>query len=259
MRSLILRTLIGFATVGCALPAHAQSFQLQPTQLVGIELVGPGSPEFNTLVAKLVPDAGTRASLRPALEFSFIVRNAGVRPIQWITVRFDYTSRATLKPVAGTISQAYDGLPKGAFDLFLPSGAVSKLYGARPVQGSLLHVSEFQSSPVVKASVDSIIYSDGEFAGPDRASRFPRLSRESQEFNELLQELRGMKGQPVEALRTRLEQVSKEPRRKMEPLSPRTRTARMLLGVLDYWGLDQMQRALSDRASNPPTPAVRKQ
>jgi len=258
VRPILLRTLIGFATIGCALPAYAQSFQLQPTQLVGIELVGPESPEFNTLVAKLVPDAGIRATLRPALAFSFIVRNTGVRPIQWITVRFDYTSPATLKPVAGTISQAYDGLPKGAFDLFLPSGAVSKLYGARPVQGSLTHVSELRSSPVVKASVDSIIYSDGQFAGPDRASRFPRLSRDSQEFNELVQELRGMKGQPVEVIRTRLEQISKEPRRKMEGLSPRARTARGFLGLLDQWGLDRMERALSDRASNPPAPAVRK-
>jgi hypothetical protein len=79
--------------------ALAQQFEVEPSQIPGIEVIPPGTPEFMGQIVTVIPVAAQREVLQPILPYSFIVRYGGKRKIQTMTVRYELTSAGGKKPV----------------------------------------------------------------------------------------------------------------------------------------------------------------
>jgi hypothetical protein len=240
-----------------------QQFDPLPSQIDNLEIISPSSPQFESLVEKIVPDRIGRDVIRPALPYSVIIRNNGDRRVRAIVVRYSFFPSATKQePAAGTLMQSY---PKGQFargaaELFTPAGAVRQVN--RPsgpaYEVALRHLAEVRKSPSIRVSLDAIIFEDGELVGPDEADTFRYLVREGVQLRGLLREIQSMENQSDEVLLARLSSVSREPREFVgsHMIRDRLAAAEMLAKSLAKNGRQALNQLIAELLLNPPSPDV---
>jgi hypothetical protein len=202
-----------------AISAAAQTFELSPSTIPGVTLTSAaGSPD---LVAKLVPDANARAAYAPTLPYSVVVSNTGSRKIVVFTVRFDYT-RPDGKPIGTIARQDYrtTGYVEGQPGFLPGQSCVLTVIGElRPSAPAEPHASaayyspdlhrfyEIVRSPAIRASLDSVIYDNGQITGSDISDSLRFFQVENQPLLRLLADLKAMDSQPDEAILAYLDQA----------------------------------------------------
>lgn len=193
---------------------------IEPSGVADVELIGPDAPEFERLIEAL---AGGRpdAVLKPALPYSVIARNSGVRPIVLLGVRFDMVS-GQKKPYsvvhyADTLRYPEKtSLAPGAarFVCAEPRYTDMVLRRADAVDGrGAMNLENLARAVRVAASLDCVAFADGQFAGPDSRGAFDRFRREREAESALIEEVR-QAGPAVGALLAKEIETSGEPARR---------------------------------------------
>lgn len=255
---------VAFTLLAFCLPSPAQQFNSTPSEIPGIEVIGPSSGEFTELLNQLVPKPEDRAVLQPTLPYSFFVRNASGRAIRSLVARFEYTSPMTGKSVAGVLQQNYGagnfGFASNEVELFTPSGALSQFRTANGTkyEAALRMLSEVQGSPIIRGTIDSAIFADNEFAGPDRAGMFIHLRKEFEQYRSLVSEMDRMRLRADDVVLNTLRDISQEkPEESGRFILVRRRAeARFLIEVLTRRGRAAFDSRIASLSRQPEVPGV---
>jgi hypothetical protein len=159
--------------------------QVEPSSVAGVELIGPGTPEFQAAIESLLgrePDD----ILKPALPYSVIARNNRSRAVAFLGVRFDMVGRGA-KPYsvihyADTLR--YPERPNLAsgtmrFVCAEPRYTDLVLSHAREIdQRGPMNLKNLRTVLRIRASLDCAAFDDGQFAGPDSLGVFDRFETE---------------------------------------------------------------------------------
>jgi hypothetical protein len=180
-----------------ALPAFAQSplTVVQPSQIPGIQTDGPATPAFVEYVSHLSGDPDVNAAL---LSRSMLVTNNTDRLVSNLVVRFEYPS-----PSGKIVSKTLWQEPRSGF---------------HPGESRLVTLSAKVKDPdIVRASLDSVLFSDGEFYGPDLFGAWAKLVEE-QQFVRATRVYLENSGRDMQRVQQKLEEIHKSVMdRKPEP------------------------------------------
>jgi hypothetical protein len=158
---------------------------VEPSGIEGVELIGPGAAEFGEALESILgrpPDD----VLKPALPYSVIARNNDTRAIALLGVRFDMVGRQA-KPC--TVIHYADmlrhpekaDLKPGAMRFVCAEPLYTDLVLRREREVHLrgrMNLDNLRTMLRVRASLDCVGFSDGQFAGPDSLGAFDRFERE---------------------------------------------------------------------------------
>lgn len=213
--------------------------KISPSGVEGISLIAPGSAEFEAALAALL-GAVPRDAVDPAIPFSVIVANDSPRPVAFLGVRFDMT---------GPLGKAYSVIHY-ADTLRTPDKAdfrpgTKRFVCAEPSYTSLLlrghgepdprarlNLENLNKALDVRASLDSVVYDNGRFEGPDSLGAYERLVKEREMESALIQLVVTMSASRVSAMLLRAAEDHKDRARRA--------LARKLLEALEDGGRDQM-------------------
>ena len=165
---------------------EGQSIRVVDSVIKGIRLYDAHSPEFRQAIS-LAPRDVTAAADR-LLQRSILIENQTGRPIRGVTVRFDGINRKgrpayriesfrdldqRIAPFFRTSSRIIISMHRTVSNAFL-SGKFGELSPVK--QQELLEVQLFDSFQGLTASIDSVLYSDGQFEGPDVSKHYDLLT-----------------------------------------------------------------------------------
>lgn len=165
--------------------ARAQStVNVAPSQIQSIKVYGPEAPEFAKHLTDLRVDAATRAAAAAVLSRSIVVSNTADRPVSKFVVRFEY-----INPAGKMYSENQWQEPSARFEtgtslLITPSRTLTESLRSHWPMGATLSfapgsvLDAIVRSPVFRVSVDSVLFPDGDFYGPDAAQAWAKLSEE---------------------------------------------------------------------------------
>jgi hypothetical protein len=245
------------------LQSLGQTFEVSPSTVAGVDLLGPAN--FGDLLLKLVPDQAARDALKPAIPYSVVVRNGGSRNIVYCTVRFDFLNIAG-KPVSAIARRDYRVSPAfapggshwvapvGGFTQAVDMGKASSLQHSSSYTVGLQQLANVTQSATIRASLDAVVFDNGELVGPDRSGTFAVLAREADQVKSLVNELRQMDiGSTDEAISARLDQITQEKPKDplgVFPLLKRRRVAVSLKGQLTKAGRQGFHDSLTGFSSS---------
>lgn len=161
-----------------ALPAFGQTtFIVLPSQISGIRIDGPGTPEFTKHIADLAIDAKPLAAARDYLARAVIVTNMTDQPVRGFVVRFDYVDAK-----GGTLhvtqwQEPREGLAAGAILLVGESGAATEgMRSHGPEDRVLESIRRATNGPMirsqfVRASLDSFFSRTASLLAPMSSAR----------------------------------------------------------------------------------------
>ena len=192
---------------------------VQPSQVSGIDLIGPRDPRFGGIASRFF-SGRLFPFLNELLPLSVFLVNTGPSPIIYYGIRFEYLNQAK-EPV---VVVAYKDLRAPIFKHF--SSADIKLVS---IQGHLSDAVEVLSPeqlqgipllgiwvaslrqysmvPGITASLDCAVFADGRFAGPDRTGQFPRLLDEAAAYRQTVQEFKKLRGGPESTIASALREI----------------------------------------------------
>jgi hypothetical protein len=219
-------------TVACSIP--------------GIVIHGPDSNEFEGSLVAILGRA-PKELLRPALPFSVVVENASDRVVSLLGVRFDMlgprAKQYSVVHYADTLrNPAKSDIRPGARRFVCAEPDYTALVIHRSSAASTrgqMNLENLRRMLSIKASVDCVAFSDGEFVGPDSQGAFDRFTREREGELLLVGQVLAMEDEATEYIETLLVQA-------VQDLEHRSRrhAARKLLEALETGGRDEMfQRA----------------
>jgi hypothetical protein len=170
--------------------------QVEPSSVVDVELIGPGTPEFQAAMGVLLgrePDD----VLKPALPYSVIVRNKHSRPLALLGVRFDMLGQKaksySVIHYADTLRYPEKtNLAPGSsrFVCAEPRYTEMVLRREQEVDGrGPMNLKNLRRALRVRASLDCVAFDDGQFAGPDSLGAFHRIQCEREAEIVLLEEV----------------------------------------------------------------------
>lgn len=204
-------------------------------------------PTPGDLAKNGIPDAASREALAPVLPFAVLVKNSGTRAIVAFAIRFDifdnYGSQdsgiiSSIKDVdripqkRGTWVQYRDyrtldsKIAAGAsrlvtFDpLFTDAAASGHTATLASDPAYAAHVAQLKSlmnATLAVASLDGVLFDDGEFAGPDASGSFATLTLRGEHDLGMAKQLHTLDGQPDVAVLTMLAKYASEPRKVGDP------------------------------------------
>jgi hypothetical protein len=156
-----------------------------PGSVKGVELIGPGAPEFGSALESILGRAPDRA-LVPALPYSVIAQNSDTRAIALLGIRFDMVG-PKLKPFS--VVHYADKLRQPEKADLMPGGR--RFVCAEPRytdmvlrrehevdQRGRMNLENLRTVVHIEASLDCVAFDDGQFAGPDSLGAFERFERE---------------------------------------------------------------------------------
>jgi hypothetical protein len=203
------------------LSAQSQRFEVKPSLVRGVEVFTPGSAEFKAAILRLVPEIETRKQGASLLAKSFLVKNTGTRSIDLFVARYDFANPGG-KGVAGVLWQDFRQVGRlfrpGDLWIVTPTNTITDQINRAAVSAPALaeaatfnHLGTLRSSPYLSPSVDAVLFSDGEFAGPDASGIFQALSQQRDAYQSLRGEMQAMRAASSDAIRERLEGILKQP------------------------------------------------
>jgi hypothetical protein len=200
--------------VGCFVSAtFAQSeFTVVSSLIPGVRVDGPDAPGFANHLAEIGVDAKIREAAAAFLSRAIVVTNTSNRPIAKLVVRFDY-----MNPVGKMLAdiqwqEPYLSLAPGSSRLVTASSSLAEAIRSRWPEDLLRSaVSGAGSgaiirSPVVRISVDSVLFADGEFYGPDLSGAWDKLTQE-QEFVRVARRDLEQLGDDMERVQRKLDEI----------------------------------------------------
>jgi hypothetical protein len=156
------------------LPVHSS--------LAGLVLVGPNDPSFLPAIQALVGPSEL-PSYQPILPYSVFVRNNTQQPVIGVCVNFQMTQA---NGTHDAMVQSFEEIPPVSRQPVLPPGAqlfVSIERGYSLIsQHSNLHsgmvhpLGLYSSQHAITISLDSAVFADGTFVGPDTQNRFAQYT-----------------------------------------------------------------------------------
>jgi hypothetical protein len=163
------------------------------SSVAGVELIGSEDSQFPIAITALYGSAPDDI-LRPALPYSVIAHNIASRTVALLGVRFDMQSGHG-KPYS--VVHYADSLRSPEKADLTPGGL--RFVCAEPVYTSMVLRHERQIDPrgpmnlanlkkalSIRACVDCVAYTDGEFCGPDSLQAFERLAAERTSEEQLI-------------------------------------------------------------------------
>lgn len=158
---------------------------IEPSGIASVELIGPDASEFGEALESILgwpPDD----VLKPALPYSVIARNNDSRAIALLGIRFDMVGRQA-KPYS-VIHYAdmlrhpeKANLKPGAMRFVCAEPLYTDLVLRREREVHLrgrMNLDNLRTMLRIRASLDCVGFSDGQFAGPDSLGAFDRFDRE---------------------------------------------------------------------------------
>jgi hypothetical protein len=180
--------------------------QVEPSDVRGVDLIGPGDSGFEAAISSLLGRAPGDV-LKPALPYSVIVRNSHTLALALIGIRFDMTGRGNRS--FSVIH--YADMLRHADRAALTPGAMrfvcaEPLYTDMVLRGAdevgargPMNLEKLRTASAARVSLDCAAFADGTFAGPDSLQAFDRLEAERTAELALVAELLSA-GCSVEAL-----------------------------------------------------------
>jgi hypothetical protein len=158
---------------------------IEPSGIESVELIRPGATEFGEALESILgwpPDD----VLKPALPYSVIARNNDARAIALLGIRFDMVGRQA-KPYS-VIHYAdmlrhpeKANLKPGAMRFVCAEPLYTDMVLRREREVHLrgrMNLDNLRTVLRIRASLDCVGFSDGQFAGPDSLGAFDRFERE---------------------------------------------------------------------------------
>jgi hypothetical protein len=158
---------------------------VEPSGIESVELIGPAAAEFGEALESILgwpPDD----VLKPALPYSVIARNNDARAIALLGIRFDMVGRQA-KPYS-VIHYAdmlrhpeKANLKPGAMRFVCAEPLYTDLVLRRDREVNLrgrMNLDNLRTMLRIRASLDCVGFSDGQFAGPDSLGAFDRFESE---------------------------------------------------------------------------------
>jgi hypothetical protein len=153
--------------------------------LAGITVIAPNDPTFQTAVSGLIEPADMPA-FQSMLQYSIIVRNGTAKSLLGICVNFEVGKHgksedsanifanflASRRPLVAAGKMLVFAVEEGA--KFLSKNSRANVTTA----GAIVGKGFFDSAQAIEISVDSAIFEDGAFVGPDKRNTFERWSAE---------------------------------------------------------------------------------
>ena len=157
--------------------------QVQPSEVPDIELIGPEMPPFRAAIEQLLgrpPDE----FIEPALPYSVIARNCGLRAVHLLGIRFNMVGPKGKPYSTVHFSDTLRHPDKPG----LTANGGMRFVCAEPFYTSLvlqrerqtnkraqLNLATLSKAARMVASVDCLAFDDGQFLGPDSRETFDRL------------------------------------------------------------------------------------
>ena len=158
---------------------------VEPSGINGVELIGPDATEFSEALESILGRPADDV-LKSALPYSVIARNKDARAIALLGIRFDMVGRQA-KPYSVV---HYADMLRHPEKANLKPGAM-RFVCAEPLYTDLvlrrerevhlrgrMNLDNLRTMLRVRASLDCVGFSDGQFAGPDSLGAFDRFERE---------------------------------------------------------------------------------
>lgn len=257
----------------------ASVVSVSSSPIEGLKIHGPETKEFTSSVSRIVPDQSVRDTLADGLRLSVVVENESSRPIRGITMRFEATNRIG-KRIART--ETFEDLDPAIPAFFKRRGlvlismyravsqlALSKQWGrSKAVSADIA-----QQRPVfgtftdITATIDSVIFDDGQFAGPDIGDRYASILYDLGIEKGMIDELRlVVASRDTERLRSALTRIAEMPKTTTAGVSRQIllgdelgrSIARFLLKRLQGTGFDGVDASLVKRSTELSRIVIRK-
>ena len=167
--------------------------KVTPSEVPGVEIHGPDSPEFAAALPELLVGAPENL-VRPAVPYSVIVGNSGTRAIAFFGIRFDMVGamakRSSVVHYADTLRSPSKADFRPGAKRFVCAEAE---YTSVVIRGSAVlrshgpaNLANLRRMLGIRASVDCVAFEDGQFAGPDSREAFGRLAHDREVENEFI-------------------------------------------------------------------------
>ncbi len=169
------------------LAASAQTFTVIPSLIPGIRVDGPETPAFAKHLADLGVDAKARLTAEAFLSRAIVVTNATDRPVAKVVVRFEFLDPSGRIGAEVQWQEPREGLAPGASRLVTVDRTITEAIRAHAADEMVRQVPSgsrsqmITRSPMARVSVDSVLFADGDFFGPDVSGSWGMLLQE-QEF-----------------------------------------------------------------------------
>jgi hypothetical protein len=193
----------------------------------GVTIVPFSDPSFDSLVSDSIPTA-IRSEFAGILPYSILVRNNSTQPILAVTVYFDVVnanghpmstvqSRQSVPPLKVGCCAI---LPLAGSLLFTPepvyTEAVSRLHDHAPMRENFADLMRgrpalYESAKSVTFVLDSVLFADGKFVGPDAKHKFDEYSSQLSAQSFLAKTVLAYRGRSVDDLQNYLEMLSTVP------------------------------------------------
>jgi hypothetical protein len=193
----------------------------------GVTVVPPSDPSFGPLVDGLVP-ASARPVVRPILPYSIVVRNNSTLPILVVVIYADVVDAQGHLSSVGQAQYSPGGfpfvkdnrhplLPQGGSVFFPPdevyTNAIQLLQHNMPVEtrryNKTLELPAFyDSARSVTFVLDSLLFADGKFVGPDKANMLGDWSNQVAALSALDKAILSYRGRSVDDLKAYLAKMS---------------------------------------------------
>ncbi len=177
-----------------ALCVYAQTFAVEPSPIGGITMVGSGAPGFSEAVSRIV-GANPSLGMQQFLRYAVVVTNTSSKSLLAFTVRYEIQSAdGQTRQFSHQVSTGLKSpvlAPGAQYLVSIDQASYADLRAGRPLPPG--YISPATGALSVSAHLDSCIYSDGTFSGPDQSKNYARDSEELQadlDFCTAIQSLR---------------------------------------------------------------------
>jgi hypothetical protein len=195
-------------------------FEVVPSTIPGLEIVGPADTRFSSLVGRLVASDFAMAAIRPALPVFIVVGNSGAEPISFFALRFEIVTRTGAAKVFVLHPDMRDEVSSGARflagsyrieSLIMEVPVLATLKGTDGLYSMLCSSMEKSNQRIqgsyIRVSIDSALLASGQLVGPDISRNFQRLSAEEAARMDFVKQVRLMNNES--ALKTFLEATAR--------------------------------------------------
>jgi hypothetical protein len=198
-----------------AVPAFAQEgFTVVSSQIQGVSVNGPGSPGFAQQLSVLGVDAKVGSAAAAILSRAIVVSNTTNRPVSKFVVRFEYINPAGKMFSENQWQEPREGFEAGGARLITVSKALTEGIRSHWPEETLLQATNgsmsgtIMRSPLIRVSLDAVLFADGDFVGPDVAGAWRMLSEERDFVRTTRLELEQIGGN-LEQIHQKLDEIHK--------------------------------------------------
>jgi hypothetical protein len=213
-----------FPLLICGLSQAQAVFEVVPSAIGGIELIPAGDKAAGDLLRELPQASSPFAQV--SIPYSVVVRNTGSRNVIHYTILFRCVGNSRLGGTAANVGLmgTERKLAPGQFDLVAPTGIVSESGPGSPIDpvtgrgiaGSPANFERLDlvsKSQRVVATLDSVIYDNGQLVGPDTWGTFDDLTAGQRGLDRFFGEVQGMTSASDREMLSRLEQIMEDIRK----------------------------------------------